>query len=272
MLIALLFTWAMVPILRFFKSESLSNRDAAALGAITGLAILAKAQGLILVGVFAIAALAVCRRRDYANARGVLRAAAIVLGVAVIVSGWWFARCWIVYKTPMPHSLYDPVLPDGMISLLLTPSLGARMIWLCTTTIIGYFWTPFWLVEEYVVWRFYFWPIAAVSAVVLIGLVRRLRRGGADARSLGLLVFAALLTYAMWLRYALAVDRMANLQGRLFLPVAAIVGIIFVLGTDGWLAGARAKRIGVIFWLIAMLAANAAVIACEAAFYASGGM
>jgi 4-amino-4-deoxy-L-arabinose transferase-like glycosyltransferase len=271
-MIALLFTWAMVPILRFFKTESLSNREAAALGALTGLAILTKAQALILVGVFAIAALAVCRRRHYANAGGVLRAAAIVLGVAVIVSGWWFVRCWIVYGTPMPHSLYNPVLPDGMISLLVNPALGLRAIWFGSAAVYTYFWTPFWLVWKYVTWSCYFWPLVAVNAAALVGVALRLRRGGVDGRSLALLVFAALLTYAMWLRYALAVDRMANLQGRLFLPVAAVVGIIFVLGTDGWLAGAKAKRIGVILWLVLMLAANAAVIACDAAFYASGGV
>lgn len=271
-LIALLFTWAMVPILRFFKTESLSDREALALGLVMGLALLAKAQGLILVAVLLVAALAVCRRRHYGNIGGVLRAAGIVLGVTVLVSGWWYARCWVLYGTPMPHSLYDPVLPDGMVSLIVNPLLGLDAIRFGSAAFYSYFWTPFWLVWKYVgQWQYYFWPIAGLNAVVLIGLVPRLRRGGVDRKSLWLLVFTAALTYAMWLRYALAVDRMANLQGRLFMPVAAVVGILFVLGTDGWLASARAKRMGVIFWLALLLAANAAVLACDFALYASGG-
>jgi hypothetical protein len=201
----------------------------------------------------------------------VVRAAGIAIGVAAIVSGWWYARCWVLYGTPMPHSLYDPVLKHGLIELLVYPLASLKLLWLCFASFYCYFWTPFGLVWKYVTWTYYFWPIAGLNVVVLIGLVPRARRGGVDWRSLGLLVFAAVLTYAMWLRYSLTVDNMARLQGRLFLPVAAVVGMLFVLGADGWLASARAKRVGVVLWLILMVAANAAVLWCDHAFFALGG-
>jgi len=272
LMIALLFTWAMVPILRYFRTERLSRHEAAGLGLIMGLAILAKAQGLILLPVFLVTSLAVCRRRGYANAGQVLAAAGIAVGVTALVSGWWFARCWMLYGTVMPQSLYNPILPDGMISLVLAPEPGARLIWMSCSAVFGYFWTPFWLVWKYLAWRYYFWPIFALTGAVLVGGVLRLRRGGLDRPSLWLLVFTALMTWAMWLRHVLAVDKMANLQGRLFLSVAAIIGIVFVIGIDGWLPSARAKRVGVVVGLALMLIANAAVIACDIAFYAAGGV
>jgi len=271
-LIALLFTWAMAPIVRLFKAEKLPTRDAAIMGLAMGLAMLAKAQGLILAAVLVVATSAVWRRRQYGRIDGMVRAVGIALGVAAIVSGWWYVRCWIVYGTPMPHSLHEPLLPHGMGSLLAYPLLGLNAIWYSSSTTYGYFWTPFWLVWKYMSWAYYFWPIVGLNAAVLLGLVPRLRRGGVDTKTLWLLVFTGALTYAMWLRYTLVVDKMANLQGRLFLPVAAIVGILFVLGVDGWLTSEKAKRVGVVAWLILLLAANAAVLACDHVFYAGGGV
>lgn len=270
-LIALLFTWAMVPILQFFKTEELSLRHAASLGLLIGLAILAKAQGLMLLPVFLLAALAVCRRRRYANVKQVLSAVGITLGTVALVSGWWFVRCWALYGTPMPHSLYSPVLPHGVIDFLVVPESAPGLVWLCSSSLYTYFWTPFWLIWKYVTWGYYFWPIFGLSVAALVGLVLRIRRGGVDRGSLYLLAFTAFLTWAMWLHYTLAVDRQANLQGRLMLPIAATIGIVFVLGFDGWLRSARAKRAGTISGVALMLAGNAAVIACIIAFYASGG-
>ncbi len=271
-LIALLFTWAMVPIVRLFKTGKLPNREAATLGLLLGLAMLAKAQGLVLVAVLVVAAFAVCRRRQYRKIGGVLRSTGIAVAVAVVVSGWWYARCWVLYGTPMPHSLYDPVLRGGLTEMLVYPLASLKLLWFAFASLYTYFWTPFGVVWKYVgEWNYYFWPIAGLNAAVLIGVVPKARRGGVDWRSLGLLVFAGALSYAMWLRYSLTVDNMAKLQGRLFLPVAAVVGILFVLGIDGWLASAKAKRAGIIVASILMLAANAAVLWCDYAFFAGGG-
>ena len=270
-LIALLFTWAMLPMLQLFKTEQLPLRKAAGLGLLIGLAILAKAQGLVLLPVLVVVAVAVCRRRNYANVKQILGTTSIVFGVAALVSAWWFVRCWLLYGTPMPHSLFDPVLPDGLISVFAAPEFAPRVFWLCSSNLYGYIWTPYWLVWKYLTWRFYFWPIFGLSLAVLAGLVPRVRRGGVDRPSLWLLMFTAVLTWTMWLRYAMTVDQLANLQGRLLLSVASIMGIVFVLGVDGWLRGARAKRAGVIVGLVLMLAANVGVIACIVAFYEAGG-
>lgn len=272
MLIALLFTWAMVPILRYFRTEILTPRDAAGLGLLVGLAVLSKAQGLILPAVLFVVCLAICRRHGYANTRRVLASAGITLGVAVLVSGWWFARCWLLYGTVMPHSLFSPVMPYGLASMVTIPLLALHTILLCSRNLYGYFWTPYWLLWKYVPWWHYFWPLLGLTAAVLVGFVMRLVRDGKDRASLWLLLFTTFLTWVLWVRYAMVVDSMANLQGRLFLSVAAIIGIVFVIGIDGWLPSARAKRAGVFVGIALMLIANAGVLACIVAFYAGGGV
>ena len=270
-LISLLFTWAMIPILAFFKAGAMVPRSAAFAGLLVGLAMLAKAQGLLLIPLFALASLAVSRQSGYANWRRVLATFAIVVGVAIVVSGWWFARCWMVEGTVMPHSLYNPVVHGGFVDLAVSPGLGAQLVLRTTAAVYGYFWVPFWLV----------WPfakslmpivcaISALTAIVLAGLVARIRRDNSiDRSSLAFLLAAPAITYVLWLRYTLVVDAMANLQGRLFLSVAAVVGIVWILGFDGLLRSERAKRAGLIAGLVVMLGANIAVIACAVALYAS---
>ncbi|MBI2861946.1 MAG: phospholipid carrier-dependent glycosyltransferase [Chloroflexi bacterium] len=68
-------------------------------GLLLGAALLTKLSALALVPLYALAlALAAWKRRDY---RWGLMAAAIVFGVAGIVSGWWYVRNQILYGDPL---------------------------------------------------------------------------------------------------------------------------------------------------------------------------
>jgi|GEM_PF-1284653 len=272
--ISLFTTWALIPILRYFKTGEIKPRSALGLGALMGLAILTKAQGIILPAVFLIVSLAVCRKSEYKNWKQVLLSAGIALGTMALVSGWWFARCYILYKTISPHSLYDPIDPSGIVgALFASPFWMAKATWNSTGLLIGYFWAPFWLMQKFIDFIPYFNTLCALAVIGALGLVFRLRRGkDVDRRSLALLIATAILTYVLWLNYIISVDKMANLQGRLLLPVASIFGIIAVLGFDGWLRGEKAKMIGVITGIVLMLLANAVVIGCAIAFYAGGGI
>ena len=270
-LIALLFTWALAIMTRYFKAESLSRRDAATLGVVIGLAALSKAQGLILSPVFLIISIAVCRRRQYANYKSVLTSLGIVLATAIIVGGWWFVRCWIVHGSVMPRSLYHPVLPHGLASALAEPALTLYTIFLATRDAYGYFWTPFWLLWKYVTGWAYFWPVLGITAAAIAGLIVRAIRRNLD-RNLWVLLFTALTVWVSWVRYVLVVDSMANLQGRLFMCVAGVIGIAFVTGFDTLLPTQRAKKIAVAVGIIIMILGNITVIGCELAFYASGGV
>lgn len=266
--ISLFFTSAMIPMLAYFRSGVMSNRSGVMLGLLMGLAILSKAQGLILVPLLLLAALLVSRRRHYANWSQVLRQIGVALGVAMIVSGWWFARNMVVHGAAMPHSLHNPVLLTGLMDVLVLPLKALTLAFIFTKLLFGYFWTPFWLAWPYVDFRIYVAPLALANVVMLVGLAGSLRRLGSEERSsFGYLLAAFLLTYLSWLRYVMVVDAKANMQGRLLLPVAAVVGVMWVLAFDRLLPGARAKRIGAVTGALVLLLMNAGMIGCAVATY-----
>lgn len=271
MLIALLFTLALLPILRYFKSGKLTNKTAALLGLATGLAILTKAQGLILIPIFLLTVLLVCRR-DWRSSISHLKTAAIVLGAAALVSGWWFIHCYLVYGEAMPNSLYNPMFKGGTLDVLIYPFFSGdlrHIIRLSTAEFWGNFWTPFWLIQQSIRFPNYFGIILTITIIASIGLILKLRRRTEiDRRSLALLSLAPIAVYASWLRHIILVDRMANLQGRFLLCAAAVVGIWFILGFDALLPSPRAKKIGAVAGLVLMLMVNVAVIASTIAYYA----
>jgi len=270
MLISLLFTCAMLPILRYFRTGSIAGRSAAFLGALIGLAALTKAQGLLLVPIFLTAAFLGLRRRRYANWLDTLRSVAVVLGIAVAVSGWWFARSWLLYGTPMPHSLNVPILTEGLVDVVVMPGTCLLVAVISTGAAYCYFWVPYWILWPFVHnMRPLIAVMSSLTLLVLIGLVARVRRGGVDTGSLVFLLLAPVTVYLTWLRYALFVDRWANLQGRLFLCVAAVVGIVWVLGLDGLATSDRARKIGAAVGFAFMLLANVGVIACAVTLYRS---
>ena len=271
MLISLLFTRAMLPMLRYFKTGSMTLRSAVSLGLLIGLASLTKAQGLVLVPLVVLAAFAVCRRERRSGWAEAVRVGLPVLGCALLVSGWWFARCWALYGTPLPHSLNEPMLQSGLLELMAVPGSCLFLMLVSTLAVYGYFWVPFWLVWPFVSTML---PLIAVTValtlVVLVGVALRIRRApDVDARSLGFLLAAPVLVYAAWLRYVLFVDRWANLQGRLFLSVAAVVGIVWIVGFEGLFRSDRAKRGALAAGLAMMFATNVAVMACAVKLYSS---
>lgn len=270
-LIAMLFTWALIPVLDFFQSGSLSMKSTLLMGTLMGLSILAKAQGLILIPVLLVAALAVLRRDDYHNYRSVGKIVLTALFVTAAVGGWWYVRCKIIYGTAMPCSLSNPVLVSGMIGALTAPGLALVIIAELTSMFWAHFWVPVWLISPYIGSpASFYYKLVAATLLVLTGLPIKLRRDKqTDRRSLWLLIFTAILTYIVYVRYVLVIDKMAAQQGRLYLPVAGVVGIVSVLSLEGWLKSPRAKKIGGIAAVVLMLLANVAVIACTVAYYAT---
>ena len=267
-LIALLFTWSLIPILRYFKSAEISTSGAVFLGVLIGLAALAKAQGLVLVPTFLLVAFLVCRRQRYGNYKAVLVRAATVLVVFAAVCGWWFARSLAVNGALMPHSLYNPMLESGLAGLLMDPQWALEGMRHLTMLLYAYFLAPFWLVREQVSIQHYIRFLYVLTAVVLVGLMVRLRRNGEiDRRSLALLLFPAAVQYFAYVRYVLVVDSMAVMQGRLFLTVAGVVSIVFVLGFDGFLKSTRAKKVGAVVGFAVMALVNIGVIAGAVRLY-----
>lgn len=267
-LITPLFTWTLLPILVFFKKGEMTSRDAVILGLLMGLSLLTKAQGLMLVGLFVLAAFLVCRRSGYANWKPVLRGAGLALAVAVVVAGWWFVRNVAVHGELMPRSLRTAFLGSGLVDAFAQPGTVLQAVSLFSGLTYGYFWTPFWLCQHVVTWSRYFAVLCALTVVGLVGLLVAIRRRtDIDKRSLGLLMAAPLIAYLSWMRYALMVDWGTIMQGRLFLCTAVVVGIMWATAVDGvarrpWLR-ATLYAAGLVF----MLLANAGVLYCDVTFH-----
>ncbi len=86
--------WACVRLLR----NGPGLRADLTLGILYGLALLTKFHLLALLAVIELAyVLAVCRTRNW---RAFLRANLIVLGMALLIAGWWFWRNWVLYGDP----------------------------------------------------------------------------------------------------------------------------------------------------------------------------
>lgn len=153
--------------------------------------------------------------------------------------------------------------------MLFTPVVSAELVYVASKQLYGHFWVPYWLVGPVLgSWKYFSNTVLAVTAVVLVGAISKLRRSSnIDRRSLYLLVFAAVLIYLLWLRHALVVDRFANLQGRLLMPVAGAIGIVFVLGFDNWLRSPLVKKIGAGVATAVLLIMNFVVIGCAVTLY-----
>lgn len=270
-LVSLLFTLALIPMLSYLRSGKLSAKGAALAGVASGLAILTKAQGLVLLPAFAVASLLVWRRGGYAQWREMLHNLTIVFGAALLLDGWWFLRCWVLYGAVMPHSLYHPLLPGGMMMLAGDPLSGLALVREITAMAYGHFWIPFWLVRTRLSWGFCLNIEYALGALALTGLFLRLRKKDLDRRLLAFLAFVVGILYAAYIRYALVVDRGAIEQGRLFLPVAGIAGIVFSAGCAEWLPRPWAKKAGVVAAVIIMILINLAIAWCGHTYYAAGG-
>ena len=270
-MISMWFGWALVLTVRFLKDGRLDRKLSIWLGLLIGLAILTKAQGALLVPVFLLAAVMVALY----GKPGTLRASAGVVGIvmltAAVVSGWWLARSLILYGTIQAQSLSHPLLANGFadISGHWPEFLKLSRAW-CVQT-YGYFWTPFWLIQPFVNGDLYMNGLLALSALPVIGLlVRMLVARDLDVRSLGLLFFAAGVLFASWFRYMLMVDFGANLQGRLFLPVASVVGIVAVAGTQLYLKDRKAKTGAAVLVYGGLAVANLLALRCVLAYYALG--
>lgn len=267
-LITPLFTWALVPLLRYFKSGTITRRSAIWLGVVTGLAILAKAQGLILIPILLIESIAILRRGGYRDWKPVGLSLAAILGIAAIVSGWWFVVNKLAYGSWIPQSLYRPVYAQGLSSALVDPAGFAGVALAVTRLTYGHFWIPYWLIQPLVPYLSFFYPLCVLSAIILAGFgARILRNGDLDRPALAFLLLAPLMVYLAWLRHALFVDIGAQMQGRLFICVAAVAGIIWVVGIEGLTRSPRLRRVLLWIGIALLLAANIAVILCAPTQY-----
>jgi len=251
---AMFFTWAMWMMLRAFKGRSLGRREAVMLGIVIGLAILTKAQGLLLVPLLAAAVLLGGEKRT------LLRGAAIAAGVAAAMSGWLFIRSALLFGQIIPQTLVRPVFSDPHELLVRFPAF-LLVTKIATANLFLYFWTPYWITGRFMIAA---GAITMLSAILTVGgaagvICALLRSGRPEQRTAprSVLFFAAaavILLYVSVLYQALFVDWYVFQQGRLMLPGAAAIGVLLAAGL-GYFIPAQWRRPSV--WAAVMLLAAA---------------
>ena len=216
-------------------------RRSAFLGLLLGLGLLSKANIIVLlpiVGLAIVVSSARCpawwgtRKRVQLAAGGLL----LAIGVAALLSGWYFARNWVLYGDPMgwsflrvTHALRPGPLTPNVLAWLFTGVF--RSFWL------GWIGIAF---DDVI-----YWIIGAVCLVGLSGfvvwLVRRWRSLDSATRwtlaLLGLHTAITLGSLVQWTATVLGTD-----QGRLIYPILPTVMLVLVGARAGTELGAG--RIG----------------------------
>lgn len=211
----------------YVLERSPSLRPVIWLGLVAGLAGLAKITGLGVLGIGLLAvALAAWRARSL---RYWLLASAILVAVALLVGGWWYARNWWLYGDPFLAGLlryhYDNRPELLTLGDWLLPYLQAEVS----------YWAVFgWL--NIAVPEGFYRAFGLFSRVGLAGLLwfaaRWLRRRPPPVRTevVGLLLIWAALILGGLVNY---VSIFGGLQGRHYFPMIASLAILLVLG---WIA------------------------------------
>jgi hypothetical protein len=154
----------------------------------------------------------------------ILRAAAIMYGVAFIVAGWWYLRNWTLYGDPLAWREWQALVGAGRVPP--TPMDFIRdMIGL-----FGTFWADFSLRVDRMLWPIF----GAIVLVALVGLIRRaIKRDWPALDRVGVIIalawFGLLLAAAV--RYSFSIY---NIHGRLLYPAMTAIGTTLALGLSGW--------------------------------------
>ncbi len=176
-----------------------------------------------------------------------LRSAGLMLGVALVVGGWWYVRNTVLYGKPVHYPVnVDKRLPWDIYLLypqFLWPTLraAARMTF-------RNFWATFGWTNVAI------WPpaydillaLSLVPALGWIGLIVDSARGRLgwtvfQRRAFWLLVSALALMMIGVLRYVLFIHFGGGSQGRYYFPVLPSLGMLAALGIDRLLPGAAKK-------------------------------
>ena len=212
-------------LLRLTKGES-RLRDLALLGAILGLAALAKSSAL---GLLALAGLALAyvaySQRSWAT---LIRGGVVVYGLAALIAGWWFVRNWRLYGDPSGLNTFVAIVGARY------PMPTLRQLWGERAGFTMSFWGFFGGMNVPMPsWLYRLLDIAAgIGGVGLLAALARWWRGwDEDARARWLLVAAwPAIVFASLIRWTLMT---IATQGRLMFSAISAIAVLIVMG---WLA------------------------------------
>ena len=195
-----------------------SLRTDVTLGVLFGLALLTKFNLLALLALIALAyVLALWPTRDW---RAGLRGIAVVVGVAALVSGWWFVRNWRLYGDPTGLNQLNELWAGR-------PATGN---WWVIQQSLPYLWSSSWGRFGYgqvplpqVIYR----GLAALCLLACVGYLFPRRRSRPPA--VLLLLGGAVLTFTGVVFYYMLIQP-AGAMGRFFFPSLPAFAILLSLG------------------------------------------
>jgi hypothetical protein len=244
--------WQMVALIHETERSQILKR-CIILGLLLGLGLLSKANLIALIPVVGLAVLVSCARcKEAGTGQRMLLGIAglfLALGVALLISGWYFVRNWALHGDPMGWSflLQINARREGPLTLEVLAWLFKgvfRSFWL------GWIGIAF---HEAV-----YWIIAVVCAMGLVGFVVWLARywqtlAGAIRWSMGLLGLHAVITLGSLIQWTATV--LGTDQGRLIYPILPTVALVLVSGWSWWSRN-RGRE-----WVLGSLAAGMLVLA-----------
>ena len=250
--------WQWARILRF----GARRRDILLLGLLLGVAINAKETALGLVPLSAVV-LALEPGADSWRRR-LLNIAAIA-GLAVALGGWWYARKWAIFGTPLVYAYFAPLLdlPEAERGVLLSLLPGRVFI---------FTFLPLDVVQAHMsaelVSRF-FGALAVLSIGGLtLALVRRRGMPRYEVLTLVLWLAAAVVVVGGLLRNVLFVDwRMGTAGGRFLVSVLPMLALVSARGLSALFGDRRGAKVGLAAVCLLLLAMNLYAIWATSAGY-----
>lgn len=198
--------------------------QAAAIGVVLGLALLTKQSALILAPI----TLFWCLTPRFPGFGARLIRCLLAFGMALALSGWWYARNWLLYGDPLgiaafraefatqPFAFADPAAWAAALSQLHS-SFWARFGWMNAAP-------PPWVI----------WLFAAIEVAAVAGLLQRMFATGqrstiALLRALWPVAALPLLAFVWLVGFALTAGLVAW-QGRLLFPALPALAILLAAG------------------------------------------
>ena len=196
------------------------------IGAALGLATLSKVNSLVVAAPIGVALLWVWLSRE------VLLKTAVKIGLFMTtgflaVTGWWFARTWFLYGSPLGLGTHDltPWVVDDPEKLA---AFGAR--WL---EVVRYYWLALgWGTIRPPAWVYSLFFLCMITAVIglVLAFMRWLRAGHRVTTTTILYVILAVAILANALFLEIWMRRVIAPYGRLLFPSAAAITLFLILG------------------------------------------
>jgi hypothetical protein len=229
------------------------------LGLLVGLGALTKAGLLALWPVALLAAIAPIVQRLFSaggdsdswsrTLRKCLLPLALVLGLPLLVAGWWYARATLLYGDPLAWRVH--LAAKGPF-VLREGSLGLRDLGEFATLHFRSYWALFgWLnvaVPDWVYWLLGLMVATAVMGLIwsILACLRRARRQDRDCffdpPALGLALLAILATYVSLLRYIQTIN-WSGYQGRLAYAIAGVAAVVLATGLAFLVERVKSRRL-----------------------------